>query len=60
MTWILILMMSFSGWVKGVKIESISGFQSKAACLEAAGLVMEHSTKRIIGLCVPTDVIEKK
>ena len=59
MTWILILLMNFSGFVKGVKIEPINGFQSEAACLKAAQLVVENSTKKVIGICVATEIISE-
>ena len=58
MNWILIALISITGFVKGVNVEVIGEFQSEVACLSAARDVkksLENDIdKDIKTLCLPT------
>lgn len=56
--WILILLITVSGFVKGVDVDAVTGFQTKDACEAAASTIKEHykNSKKLITLCVPTNL----
>lgn len=55
--WILILLITISGFVKGINADKIPGFQSKEACEAAASEIKaRYKSKRLITLCVPTKI----
>jgi len=55
--WILILLITISGFVKGVNIDKIPGFQSREACEAAAAEVRaRYKSKKLTLLCVPTKI----
>ena len=58
MNWILVLLIPISGFVKGIDIDTVATFKSKAACeIAAQQIVAEYSSKKPIKtLCVATEV----
>jgi len=55
--WILILLITISGFVKGINADKIPGFQSKEACEAAASEIKAHyKSKKLITLYVPTNL----
>jgi len=58
--WILIALILVSGFVKGVDIDTIEGFQTEEACQAVAEQLKEIHEKefdrKLITLCVPTNL----
>lgn len=55
--WVLILLITISGFVKGINVDKIPGFQSKEACEAAIANIKEHyKSKKLTMLCVPTKI----
>jgi len=58
--WILISLIFVSGFVKGININTIKGFQTEEACQAAADRIKEiHEAKfdrKLVTLCVPTNL----
>lgn len=59
-TWILILLIPISGFIKGVDVDSIYGFQTKEACEEVATVLRiayeEKRDSRLTTICAPTSL----
>lgn len=56
MTWILVVLVIVSGFVKGINIETVGGFQSKEACETAAIQIKESYNRKLTMFCVPTEI----